>query len=410
MSFRKKIYSYGKQNISWGDIFAVVKTLRSPFLTQGPKIGEFEKALCDYTGAKYAVVLANGTLALNIMVAALELESGFEGITSTNTFVASANCIEEADGKAIFADIDPITANVTAQTIQAKLSPKTKVLIPVHFAGQSCDMKSIYALAKKHGLFVIEDAAHAIGSEYAGEKVGSCKYSDMTLFSFHPVKNMTTGEGGAITTNDPELYERLVMLRTIGITKNPAFMSRNDGPWFYEMQYLSPNCRITDMQAALGISQLKRLDSFVAKRRQLVTRYQELFADDIRFDFLKENSDSRSAYHLFPLLINFDVVKQDKREIFLKLKECGVGVQVHYIPVHTQPYYQARGWKFGDCPNAERYYQQAISLPLYVDLQIADVKKIVNIVKGVVASVDKNVMSVRNEDRKKTIFPNHTNV
>ena len=388
MSFKKN-FPYGKQNINWSDIWAVVKTLRSPFLTQGPKIAEFEQALCAYTGAKYALVVANGTLALNIAVAALDLEPEFEGITSANTFVASANCIEEAGGRAVFADIDPMTANVIAETIQARFTSKTKVLIPVHFAGQSCDMKSIHAFAKKHNLFVIEDAAHAIGSEYASEKVGSCKYADMTIFSFHPVKNMTTGEGGAITTNDPKLYERLLMLRTIGITKNSALMVRNDGPWFYEMKYLSPNCRITDMQAALGISQLKRLDSFVAKRRQLVQLYKELFTGDIRFDFLKEKADSRAAFHLFPLLINFNVVKLDKREIFLKLKECGVGTQVHYIPVHTQPYYQAKGWNFGDCPVAEQYYQEALTLPLYVDLQVADVKRIVEIIKEVVIASEK---------------------
>ena len=383
MSF-KKFYPYGKQQISLGDIWAVVKTLRSPFLTQGPKIAEFEKALCDYTGAKYCVVVANGTLALNIAVAALDLEPGFEGITSANTFVASANCIEAAGGRAVFADIDPATANVTAETIQVRVSPKTKVFIPVHFAGQSCDMKSIRALAKKQGAFVIEDAAHAIGSLYEDKKVGSCVYSDMTIFSFHPVKNMTTGEGGAITTNDPKLYERLQMLRTIGITKNSALMTRNDGPWFYEMKYLSPNCRITDMQAALGISQLKRLDSFVVKRRQLVAQYKELFANDKRFDFLKETANSGAAFHLFPLLIDFDEVALSKSEIFFKLKELGIGTQVHYIPVHTQPYYSAKGWRCGDCPIAEQYYAKALSLPLYVDLTAVDIKRIVEIIKKTV--------------------------
>jgi UDP-4-amino-4,6-dideoxy-N-acetyl-beta-L-altrosamine transaminase len=380
----KKFYPYGKQSVNWSDIWAVVKTLRSPFLTQGPKIAEFEKALCDYTGAKFCVVVANGTLALNIAVAALDLEPGFEGITSTNTFVASANCIEAAGGRAVFADIDLVTANVTAETIQARLSSKTKVFIPVHFAGQSCDMKSIHALAKKQGAFVIEDAAHAIGSLYNGKRIGSCAYSDMTIFSFHPVKTMTTGEGGAITTNDPKIYERLQMLRTIGITKNTSIMARNEGPWYYEMQYLSPNCRMTDMQAALGLSQLKRLDGFVAKRRKIVALYQELFANEERFNFLKESSDSVAAFHLFPLLINFDKVTLSKNEIFFKLKERGIGTQVHYIPVHTQPYYQKKGWKFGDCPNAEFYYKNALSLPLYVNLTSSDVRKVVNVVKEIV--------------------------
>lgn len=377
----KKIYPYNKQSIGWQDIWAVVKTLRSPFLTQGPKIEEFEKALCAYTGAKYAVAVANGTLALNLAVAALDLDPGFEGITSTNTFVASANCIEEGGGRVVFADIEPTTANISAATIAPKITSKTKVVIPVHFAGQACEMEDIYTLAKQHGLFIIEDAAHAIGSSYQGGMVGNCKYADMTIFSFHPVKNMTSGEGGAITTNNPKLYERLKILRTIGITKDPSLMTRNDGPWFYEMQYLSPNCRLTDMQASLGISQLQQLDGFVTKRRQLVALYKELFKNDERFGFLTENENSRAAFHLFPLLVEFSKIKKSKKELFFSLREKGVGTQVHYIPVHTQPYYQARGWKIGDFPHAERYYAAALSIPLYTELTSRDVRRIVNIIK-----------------------------
>jgi UDP-4-amino-4,6-dideoxy-N-acetyl-beta-L-altrosamine transaminase len=384
MKSNKKVYPYGKQRITWRDTWAVLKTMYSPYLTQGPKITQFEKDLSDYTGAKYALAVANGTLALNLAVAALELEAGFEGITSTNTFVASANCFEAAGGRAVFADIDPQTANVTAASLETKISPKTRVLIPVHFAGQSCDMKAIHALAKKHNLFVIEDAAHAIGSLYAGKKVGSCEFSDMSIFSFHPVKNMTTGEGGAITTNDAKLYERLQILRTIGITRNPALMKRNDGPWFYEMQYLSPNCRMSDIQAALGISQLKQLNGFVAKRRALVEQYREEFRGDDRFTLLKEEAFSQAAFHLCPLLINFEKLKINKVDLFLKLRELGVITQVHYIPVHTQPYYQGRGSKLGDCPVAESYYQKTLSLPLYVDLRASDVRAIAKIIKAAV--------------------------
>lgn len=382
--FSKKIIPYGKQTISWWDIWEVAKTLRSKNLTQGPKIKEFEDALCLYTGAKYAVALSNGTAALHLATLALDIKEGDEGITTPITFVASANCMLYAGGSITFADIEKSTANINPVEIKKKITPHTKVLIPVHFAGQSCDMEKIAQIAKEHNLFVIEDAAHAIGSKYKEDMVGSCRYSDMTIFSFHPVKTMTTGEGGVITTNNRELYEKLLILRTIGVTRDPARLTQNDGPWFYQMHDLGFNYRMTDMQAALGISQLRRLDSFAQRRREIVESYRVAFCNDERFALLEEKAFSKAAFHLCPLLIDFNVVKTDKTQLFEKLKSRGLYLQVHYIPVHTQPFYKKRGFKDGDYPVAEQYYKSTLSLPLYPSLTDRDVKNIIQIVKDVV--------------------------
>jgi len=383
MLSNKKI-PYGKQSISWWDIWEVVKTLRSNNLTQGPKIKEFEDALCAYTGAKYAVALSNGTAALHLATLALDIKEGDEGITTPITFIASANSMLYAGGSITFADIEKSTANIDPKEIKKKIGPRTKVLIPVHFAGQSCDMEAIAQIAKEHNLFVIEDAAHAIGSHYKDTMVGSCRYSDMTIFSFHPVKTMTTGEGGAITTNNKELYEKLLTLRTIGVTRDPARLTQNDGPWFYQMHDLGFNYRMTDMQAALGISQLRRLDSFAQRRREIVESYRAAFANDERFALLEEKDFSYAAFHLCPLLINFNVVKTSKPELFEKLKTRGLYLQVHYIPVHTQPYYKKLGFNDGDYPVAEQYYRSTLSLPLYPLLKDREVKDIIQIIKDVV--------------------------
>ncbi|MFH0898176.1 MAG: UDP-4-amino-4,6-dideoxy-N-acetyl-beta-L-altrosamine transaminase [bacterium] len=377
----KKTYSYSRQSISWADIWEVVKVLRSPWLTQGPKIQDFEQALCDYTGARYAVVVANATVGLYMAVRAAEINPGDHGITSPITFLASANCIQLAGGKAQFADIEKATANINPEEIKKQITSKTKVLIPVHFAGQSCDMEQIWNIAKQHNVVVIEDAAHAIGSHYKGKKVGSCQFSDMTVFSFHPVKNITTGEGGAITTNNKELYEKLLTLRTHGMIKDPQLLTQNDGPWYYQIQEPSLNFRMTDIQAALGISQLKRLDTFAQKRRNIVYLYRQALAHDQRFSLLEEKQYSKAAFHLCPLLINFDIVKKSKKDIFEELKSHGLHLQIHYIPVHTQPFYKAQGFKEGDFPVAEQYYQKTLSLPLYYDLKNSDVKKIITIIK-----------------------------
>lgn len=380
MTLLKK-YSYGKQYIDCHDILAVLKTLVSHFLTQGPKVAEFEKAICDYTGAKYTVAVANATAALHIAMIALEVGEGDEIITSTNTFLASANCALYVGANPKFADIDPTTACIDPSEIEKNLSAKTKVLIPVHFAGQSCDMKAINEIAKKHRLFVVEDAAHAIGSWYDGSKVGSCQYSDMTIFSFHPVKNMTTGEGGAITTNNEKLYKKLLLLRSHGMTRDPNVLLKNDGPWYYEMHDFGFNYRLTDIQAALGVSQLKKIDKFAKRRREIVEFYKKEFADDGRFSFLEEKENSKACFHLFPLLIDFEKVKINKKDLFLRLQQNGLNLQIHYIPVHLQPFYRARGFKEGDFVNAEKYYQKTISLPLYYGLKNRDLRKIVKIIK-----------------------------
>ncbi len=374
-------YNYGKQYIDWCDIWAVLKTLRSNFLTQGPKVAQFEKDICEYSGAKYAVAVANATAGLHIAMLALEIGDGDEIITSTNTFLASANCALYVGATPKFADIDSATACIDAAEIEKNITAKTKVLIPVHFAGQSCDMKKIYAIAKRHNLFVVEDAAHAIGSQYCGSKVGACQYSDMTIFSFHPVKNMTTGEGGAITTNNEKLYKKLLLLRSHGMSRDPQTLSKNDGPWYYEMHDFGFNYRMTDIQAALGSSQLKKIDKFAARRREIVEFYKKEFAGDDRFSFLEESGDSKACFHLFPLLIDFDKVKNSKKDLFLTLQQNGLNLQIHYIPVHLQPFYKKLGFKEGDFPNAEKYYQKTISLPLYYGLKNCDLKKIVKIIK-----------------------------
>lgn len=383
MTLTKK-YGYGKQSITFFDIWEVIKALKSPCLTQGPKIKEFEDAICNYTGSKYAVTVSNGTSALHLCMLAFDIKQGDEVITSPNTFLASSNCVLYAGGTPKFADIDAETACISPEEIEKQITSNTKGIIPVHFAGQSCDMEKIKAIADKHNLFVVEDAAHAIGSEYKDTKVGYCKYSDMTVFSFHPVKTITTGEGGAITTNNKELYEKLLMLRSHGVIKNPEILTKNDGPWYYEMHELGYNYRITDIQAALGISQLKRLNKFTKKRRQIVDWYRQELAGDQRFSLLEEKEFSKACFHLCPLLIDFDKINISKKELFSKLQEKGLNLQVHYISVHTQPYYKKLGFNEGDFPKAEEYYKKALSLPLYVDLNYSDIKQIVKIIKETV--------------------------
>ncbi|MCK4650911.1 UDP-4-amino-4,6-dideoxy-N-acetyl-beta-L-altrosamine transaminase [Candidatus Babeliales bacterium] len=380
----KKSYSYGKQSISFKDIWEVVKTLRSNWLTQGPKVKEFEQALCDYTGAKYCVVVSNGTAALHLAVLSLGISKGDEVITSPITFLASSNAILYSGGIVKFADIDEKTACIDPIQIEKQIIDKTKAIMPIHFAGQSCDMEKIFNIAKNHNLFVIEDAAHGLGSEYKGCKVGSCKYSDITTFSFHPVKNITTGEGGAITTNNKDIYEKLLMLRAHGITKNKNLLTKNDGPWYYEQHYLGFNYRITDIQCALGISQLKRLDKFIKRRRDIVEVYKTEFENDDRFSLLEEKEYSKAAFHIFPVLINFEKVKIGKKELFENLKKEGLFLQVHYIPVYLQPYYKMFGFKNGDFPNSEEHYKRTISLPLYIELRKNDLKNIVKIIKKIV--------------------------
>lgn len=378
---------YGFQWIDESDVAAVVEALRSDFLTQGPGVAKFEQELCRMTGAKFCVALSNATAALHLAVAALELGSDTEGITSPNTFLASSNCMVYNNVRPMFADIDAVSYNINPAEIERKLTNKTKVLIPVHFAGLPCDMKKIYEIAVGHGLKVIEDAAHAIGSHYEdGSPVGCCKWSDMTVFSFHPVKTITTGEGGAITTNDEELYRRLLMLRSHGTTKDSELLTQNPGPWYYEMQMLGFNYRMTDIQAALGYSQLQKLSSFKGRRREIVARYNDAFRSLRHVTTPVEPEGTSSCFHLYVAQIDFVALGKGRSQVMKELQEKGVGTQVHYIPVHTQPYYQKNfGYAYGDYPVVERYYERTLSLPLYPLMSDAEVDLVISAVMEVVA-------------------------
>lgn len=372
-----KRYGYGRQSISGEDIEAVRGVLQSDFLTQGPEVAAFEAELCRYTGAKYCVAVSSATAGLHLAMLALGVRAGEEGITSPNTFLSSANCMLYTGAAVRFVDIEPDTGNLDPAKLEAAITPHTRVIVPVHYAGQSCDMEAVSGIARKHGLRVVEDAAHAIGSEYRGEKVGSCRYSDCTVFSFHPVKTITTGEGGAVTTNDPGLYERLLMLRSHGVTRDPERLERNDGPWYYEMQDLGFNYRMNDLQAALGRSQLKRIGQFRRRRREIVAFYREVLATLSGVSLLSERPFSEACFHLCPLLVDFSGRSYSKPELFERLRGAGLHLQVHYIPVHLQPYYRRKfGYSAGDFPVAEEFYRREISLPLYPDLTTADLEYI----------------------------------
>jgi len=375
---------YGRQFIDADDLAAVQAVLESPFLTQGPEVARFESALAARTGARYCVAFANATVALHCAVAALDLPAGTEGVTSANTFVASANCLAYNGLVPRFADIDGQTANVTAQTLSACVTDATRVLIPVHFAGQPCDMAAIGALARKHGLRVIEDGAHAIGSvDVDGLPVGACAHSDLTVFSFHPVKTITTGEGGAVTTNDPALYEVLTMLRSHGITKDPARLRTNPGPWHYEQHRLGFNFRMTDLQCALGVSQLRKLDAFKGRRRAIVSAYDAAFSGLPWLEPLVERAGVDSCFHLYVVRLDFTALGADRAAIMARLAAAGIGSQVHYIPVYTQPWYrETYGTRDGLCPEAERYFAECLSLPLYPALTDADVARVVAAVRA----------------------------
>lgn len=374
---------YGRQLIDEDDISAVTAVLKSDYLTQGPKVAEFEKAICDYTGAKYCVAVANGTAALHIAVAALDLQQGCEGITSPITFTASANSMIYCGIRPVFADIDPATYNISPESIEKKITSKTRLLTPVHFAGQPADMVKISEIAKKNGLKVIEDAAHAIGSKYSdGSPIGNCLYSDLTIFSFHPVKTITTGEGGAVTTNSPELYQKLLLLRSHGITKDPDILNCNPGPWYYEMLGLGYNYRMCDIQAALGVSQMRRLDAFANKRREIVTAYNNAFKSIEWLQTPVEHPDVYSCFHLYIALIDFKRINKTRKSVIEELRNKGIGTQVHYIPVYLQPYYKkVFGYGPGLCQNAENYYEKCLSLPLYPGMSEQDTEAVISAVK-----------------------------
>jgi len=383
----KKI-PYGKQQIVNEDIKAVTDVLRSDWLTQGPKVEEFESKLAKYCGAKYAVAVSSGTAALHIACLAAGLKKGDEAITTPITFLATANAVIYAESKPVFADIDCRTANISPDEIAKKIRKKTKALLPVHFAGYPCDMKKIALIAKKNKLMIIEDACHALGAEYKHnkkwEKAGNCRYSDMTVFSFHPVKHITTGEGGAVTTNNQKLYKKLKMLRTHGIYKDGSISKK--GQWCYEMRDLGFNYRITDFQCALGISQLEKIDKFVAKRRKIAKRYNDAFKEIGKFVELPEYSgaDKKHAWHLYVLRVKFEKLKIDRKQLFSKLNKAGIFPQVHYVPVYSQPYYMKNISKNVCLKNTEKYYGECVSLPMFPVLDGKSQEYVIKILKGII--------------------------
>lgn len=374
----KKMIPYGRQTVEEDDIQAVVDVLRSDYLTTGPKIAEFEKMVADYVGAKYAVAISNGTSALHAACFAAGIQPEDEVITPPLTFAASSNCVLYCGGTPVFADVDPKTYNIDPEDIRRKITDKTKAIIAVHLAGQPCDMDEIHKIAKEHDLLVIEDGAHALGSVYKGKKVGTL--SDMTTFSFHPVKPITTGEGGMIVTDNEEFYQKMMLFRSHGITHDENLMTRNDGSWFYQQLDLGYNYRITDIQCALGCSQMKKLDRFLARRKEIVARYNEAFADCENIIIPYQLPETESGWHLYIV----QVKNCDRKKVFEALREHGIAVNVHYIPVYLHPYYQEHGYKDVHCRNAEEVYSHIISLPLYPTLTEEQQQYVIETLKYVI--------------------------
>lgn len=365
---------YGRQEITQEDIDSVVSALRSDYLTQGPLVLEFERSVASYVGAKHAVAVNSATSALHIACMALGLGPGDWLWTSPNTFVASANCALYCGAKVDFVDTDLLTYNLCPIKLEAKLQEAKKldklpkIVVPVHLTGQPCDMAAIHALSLKYGFKIIEDASHAIGGKYKGEPIGNCRYSDITVFSFHPVKIITTAEGGMALTNSDELATKLGLFRSHGITRDPALMTQAvDGPWYYQQVALGYNYRMTDIQAALGVSQMTRLNQYVAKRHEIAARYNELLRD-LPITLPWQHPDSYSAYHLYVIRLQLDKIQTTYLQVFEALRANNIMVNLHYIPVHTQPYYQQMGFKQGDFPDSEQYYREAISIPMHPSL------------------------------------------
>jgi UDP-4-amino-4,6-dideoxy-N-acetyl-beta-L-altrosamine transaminase len=362
---------YGRQDITQADIDAVIDVLRSDFLTQGPMVPRFEQSVAGHVGVRHALAVNSATSALHIACLALGLGQGDWLWTSPVTFVASANCALYCGAQVDFVDIDPHTYNLSPAALAAKLEVAEregklpKVVVAVHLCGQPCDMQAIAELAQRYGFKVIEDASHAIGGKYQGEFIGNCRYSDITVFSFHPVKIITTAEGGMALTNDAALAESMALLRSHGITRDPQQMTHEaDGPWYYQQIGLGFNYRMTELQAALGVSQMERLDQYVARRHQLADRYDSLLAD-LPVVTPWQHPDSYSGLHLYVVRLQLDELRTTHAQVFAALREQGIGVNLHYIPVHTQPHYQRMGFQAGDFPEAERYYAEAISLPMF---------------------------------------------
>ncbi|AMB85436.1 UDP-4-amino-4,6-dideoxy-N-acetyl-beta-L-altrosamine transaminase [Pseudomonas agarici] len=362
---------YGRQEITQTDIDAVVGVLQSDFLTQGPMVPRFEQRVAQHVGASHALAVNSATSALHMACLALGLGPGDRLWTTPITFVASANCALYCGAEVDFVDIDPRTYNLCPQALADKLEQAEregtlpKVVVPVHLCGQPCDMQAIHALSQRYGFKIIEDASHAIGGKYQGEFIGNCRYSDITVFSFHPVKIITTAEGGMALTNDGELANKMALLRSHGITRDPSQMTHEaDGPWYYQQIDLGFNYRMTELQAALGVTQMERLDLYVARRHQLARRYDDLLAN-LPVTTPWQHSESYSGLHLYVIRLQLDQIKKTHRQVFDSLRELGIGVNLHYIPVHTQPHYERMGFKPEDFPQAQTYYREAISIPMF---------------------------------------------
>lgn len=380
---------YGKQDINQDDIDAVASVLKSDFLTQGPKVPLFEDIISEYCGAKFGVAVNSATSALHIACLALGLGDGDWLWTSPNTFVASANCGLYCGAKVDFVDIDLNTYNMSTIELEKKLikakadNKLPKIIIPVHFAGQSCNMKKIKSLSNEYGFSIIEDASHAIGAKYLEKPVGSCEYSEITVFSFHPVKIITTAEGGLATTNSKELAEKMRLIRSHGITRDKSLMTLDhNGDWYYQQVSLGFNYRMTELHAALGISQIKRLDQFITTRHKLKERYNSILSD---FPVIVpyQDKDNYSALHLYPVQLDLENIDKTRQQVFEELRDKGIGVNIHYIPIHTQPYYSQFGFKVGDFPSSEAYYNKAISIPLFHSMTLEQQDEICTALKQV---------------------------
>jgi UDP-4-amino-4,6-dideoxy-N-acetyl-beta-L-altrosamine transaminase len=374
---------YGRQNISEQDIKSVIEVLQSDYLTQGPAVPKFESIVAEYCSAKYAVAVNSATGALHIACLALGVGPGDTVWTSPISFVASANCARYCGANVDFVDIDPLTYNMSVDALAAKLAlaeingSLPKVVIPVHLCGQPCNMQGIHALSKQYGFHIIEDASHAIGGQYKDEPIGNCSYSSITVFSFHPVKIITTGEGGMALTNDPNLMVRMARLRSHGITRDPDQMSvDSQGPWFYQQIELGFNYRMSDIQAALGISQMQRVDEFVLARHKVRDIYEKLM---VSLPVIRpwQQSDGYSAFHLYVVRLKLDSIDASHKQVFERMRATGIGVNLHYIPIYRHPYYAKEGYHLNDFPEAERYYKEAISLPIFPGLTEVQQKQVV---------------------------------
>lgn len=385
---RQTLIGYGRQYIDDADIQAVADTLKSPALTCGPKITELEKKLCEVTGAKYAVAVSNGTAALHIAAMAAGIGPGDEVIVSPITFAASANCVLYCGGTPVFADINPKTYNIDPASIREKITEKTKAIVAVDFTGQAVELEEIRKICEEYNLILIEDAAHSIGTKYDGKPVGSI--ADMTTFSFHPVKTVTSGEGGAVTTNDEALYRKLRLYPTHGITRNQEEMlNPSDAGWYYEQVDLGYNYRMTDIQAALLISQLGKLPAFSARRKEIVKHYDEVFGEMPEIIVQQEIPQSDTTRHLYILRLNTELLTCDRREFFDALRAENIGTQVHYIPVYWHSYYEKLGYKKGLCPEAEKLYSEILSIPLFFAMSDEDVEDVITAVKKLVEAFRK---------------------